>query len=224
MTGPLTLSGAPTDNLHAATKLYVDSAMPLGAIIEYGGTVAPTGWHLCDGTAHGSAALQSLIGSANTPDLRDLFIVGAGSTYADKATGGAATVTLTAAQSGVPAHDHVITVDANGVAHTHSIAHDHPATGTDSGNLAKILGDTNRLGALVGGSDYFTADTTVMAVSTAQHAHTVDIPAYAGDSGAASATSHGHTADAAANATASAASAHENRPPYYALTRIIKKV
>lgn len=39
----------------------------------------PAGWHLCDGTS-------------GTPDLRDRFIVGAGSTYALNATGGSAAV------------------------------------------------------------------------------------------------------------------------------------
>lgn len=45
----------------------VTPSTPIGTIVMYGGTVAPAGWHLCNGTAHGSTALQAVIGSANTP-------------------------------------------------------------------------------------------------------------------------------------------------------------
>lgn len=53
------------------------SGVPNGAIIMWSGTVAtiPDGFSLCDG-------------SNGTPDLRNRFVVGAGSTYAVGATGG----------------------------------------------------------------------------------------------------------------------------------------
>ena len=54
----------------------------------------PSGWYLCNG-------------QNGTPDLRDRFIVGAGSSYAVGATGGAAQVTLTVDQ--IPAHEHTYT-------------------------------------------------------------------------------------------------------------------
>jgi hypothetical protein len=69
------------------------------------------GWHLCDGTL-------------GTPNLRNSFVVGAGSTYAVGATGGAATVTL--ATGNLPAHNHGVTITDNG--HTHAISqspHNH---------------------------------------------------------------------------------------------------
>lgn len=70
--------------------------MPQGAIIMWNGSVAalPNGWQLCDGTA-------------STPDLRDRFIVGAGSTYSVGSTGGAAEVALTVDQ--LPSHTHSYT-------------------------------------------------------------------------------------------------------------------
>lgn len=82
---------APTTPGHLTNKAYVDQSMPIGAIITYGGTVAPPGWHLCDGTAHGSAALQAITGSPNTPNLLDRFIVAAGWSYAQGSIGGVST-------------------------------------------------------------------------------------------------------------------------------------
>lgn len=65
----------------------------------------PSGWSLCNG-ANG------------TPDLRNRFIVGAGSTYAVGLTGGADTVTLTVTQ--MPEHNHTGSTSSNG-AHTHTV-------------------------------------------------------------------------------------------------------
>lgn len=68
-------------------------AIPSGVIVMWSGSIAdiPTSWALCNG-------------SNGTPDLRDRFIVGAGSSYAVAATGGEATHTLTIAE--MPAHTH----------------------------------------------------------------------------------------------------------------------
>ena len=72
------------------------SLFPVGGIILWSGSVAsiPTGWALCDGTN-------------STPDLRDRFVVGAGSTYSVDDTGGADSVTLTTSQ--IPSHTHSYT-------------------------------------------------------------------------------------------------------------------
>jgi hypothetical protein len=78
------------------------TALPSGIISLWYGSIAsiPSGWALCDG---------SVAGSITTPDLRDRFIVGAGTggSYAVGATGGSTTSgphTLTAAQ--MPTHTH----------------------------------------------------------------------------------------------------------------------
>ncbi|MBU0478297.1 prepilin-type N-terminal cleavage/methylation domain-containing protein [bacterium] len=67
------------------------TGVPSGTIAMWSGASAPSGWDLCDGTN-------------GTPDLRDRFIVGAGSSYAVGATGGENTHTLTIAE--MPAHSH----------------------------------------------------------------------------------------------------------------------
>jgi len=76
--------------LAAASRL-----VPPGVIVMWSGSIAniPSGWALCDGTN-------------GTPDLRDRFIVGAGSSYAVGAKGGAAEVTLTVDQ--MPSHRHSV--------------------------------------------------------------------------------------------------------------------
>jgi hypothetical protein len=60
-----------------APKKDGGDSFPKGGIIMWAGAVAaiPTGWALCDGTN-------------GTPNLRDKFVIGAGSTYAVAATGG----------------------------------------------------------------------------------------------------------------------------------------
>ena len=57
----------------------VGGITPIGGIILWSGSTAsiPSGWALCDG-------------NNGTPDLRNKFIVGAGSTYNVNATGGSA--------------------------------------------------------------------------------------------------------------------------------------
>lgn len=81
-----------------ATKGYVDNAVsgvPSGVIVMWSGTASaiPSGWALCNG-------------QNGTPDLRDRFVVGAGSTYAVGAKGGEATHTLTVDE--MPKHGHRI--------------------------------------------------------------------------------------------------------------------
>jgi len=52
-----------------------------GMIMMFSGNTAPSGWAFCDG-------------QNGTPDLRDRFVVGSGSTYSLNATGGSADATL----------------------------------------------------------------------------------------------------------------------------------
>ena len=88
----------------------------------WSGSIAsiPSGWVLCNG-------------SSGTPDLRNRFVVGAGSTYAVGATGGSA--------------------DAIVVSHTHSAS--STTTATDSGHQHVIgiqggNGNVNSANSLVG--------------------------------------------------------------------------
>lgn len=67
--------------------------VPSGFIGMWSGTEIPTGWYLCNG-------------ENGTPDLRDRFILGAGTKYAVGGSGGSETITLTVDQ--MPSHNHSI--------------------------------------------------------------------------------------------------------------------
>ena len=89
-----------TNDTNYITAAQVPTSFVTGMILMYTGTTAPTGWALCDGTN-------------GTPDLRNRFIVGQGSTYSINSTGGLHEVTLTSAQ--MPSHEHSTNIDGSHV-------------------------------------------------------------------------------------------------------------
>lgn len=147
----VTSSAAELNKLTGVTATTSDlntRLMPSGGIIMWSGAIVsiPSGWYLCNG-ANG------------TPDLRDRFVVGAGTTYAMGATGGAATVTLTTAQ--IPAHTHTVsgTTSTDG-AHTHTEQnYSSNGTGDGSGPGASCCG-----GSIV--------NSGVQTLSAGSHSHT----------------------------------------------------
>ena len=154
-------------------------------------------------------------GSSGTPDLRDRFVVGAGSTYSVAATGGANTVTLSASE--IPSHTHSFsgTTSSSG-SHTHSAstsssgAHTHPPS-VGSTYLVNNTGGTPT--ALEAGATFFTGGNSGgQTASAGSHTHTVTVN---------SDGSHTHTVSGTTGSSGSG-SAHENRPPYYALCYIMK--
>ena len=209
--------------------------VPSGVIALWSGTVAsiPTGWVICDG-------LNS------TPNLTGLFVVHAdadtGGTYNVGATGGSNTVTLT--ESEIPGHTHTISGNTStGGDHTHTLSgntgnsgnHTHNGSTSntgdhnhnlimwnyqDGGNGVSGNPRTGQQGTPNGGnysggvgnagahSHNFTT------AAGGDHSHTLS-------GNAASAGSHSHTLSATAASTGGG-SAHENRPPYYALAYIMK--
>lgn len=175
-----------------ASPSVLNNPVPAGFIGMWSGAInaIPSGWLLCNG-------------SNGTPDLRDRFIVGAGSTYAVGNTGGSATVTLNESQ--MPSHTHVISATTGAAG-----AHTHTATVTDPGHVhtanQPLPGSTS---ASSGGS---TGQGTVRDTNSAVTGISVSIS---------SALDHTHSISASA-ATTGGGAAHENRPPYFALAYIMK--
>lgn len=166
------------DGLHAAD--IVSGGVLLGAILLWFGTLGGTDshrpmvggianedWHLCNGDT---------VGGVVTPDLRNRFVVGAGSTYAKGATGGATTASHThtagtllgaghvhAADLVVQAHDHSLsltsgtgsnttTVQAGAGATVPSTAHTHTTAGDTLNSGSNATGDTLSSGVAMSGS------------------------------------------------------------------------
>jgi microcystin-dependent protein len=131
--GSVTVSGSPI--------------MPTGAMLEYGGASAPTGWLLCNGAAVSRAtyaALFAVLGTTygagdgsttfNVPNKIDRVGVGAGSSYARGATGGAATATTDAAGS----HNHTGSTGGTAITTDQMPSHNHGIT--DPGHAHSTVG------------------------------------------------------------------------------------
>jgi microcystin-dependent protein len=119
-------ASAGTNNTQVATTAFVTTAVaasfPTGGIILWSGSIAsiPSGWALCNG-------------SNGTPDLRNRFVVGAGSTYAVNATGGSADAI-------VVSHTHTATSTVTDPGHNHEyfrVAAGSPQV--DGKDLASLL-------------------------------------------------------------------------------------
>jgi hypothetical protein len=112
------------DNIYGIVGATPPAATPIpsGGIFLWSGSIGsiPAGYVLCNG-------------SNGTPDLRDRFIVGAGSSYAVNATGGSA-------DSIVPTHTHAATSVVTDPGHVHNMGD------------AAVFGGTPRA-ASVGGSN-----------------------------------------------------------------------
>lgn len=146
LTGGLTLDGSAGTSGQVLVSAGTGNtptwgnAFVAGMIMLWSGSSAsiPSGWLLCNG-------------SNSTPDLRNRFVVGAGSTYAVDATGGSADAI-------VVSHTHTASVTDPG--HTHSIAGyafgasgpSQPNSGTDAYQVNRIVAATNTTGISVSNS------------------------------------------------------------------------
>jgi len=173
------------------------AAVPSGAIMIWYGSLAaiPSGWVLCDG-------------NNGTPDLRDVFVIGAGATYNPGNTGGTSSISVsigatTLTQAQMPSHTHIGTASDSG--HVHPISdptHEHSVVE----NTIFVLGGPNPQGVF--GTDH-TAQTnpasTGVSVQTGYANVSVGISTAGGDQ------SHTHSV-----------STGTNLPPFRALAYIMK--
>jgi microcystin-dependent protein len=177
--------------------------VPSGVILMWSGSIAtiPTGWLLCDGTN-------------GTPNLRDRFIVGAGTTYTVGETGGATHVAL--AQNELPAHTHTF----SGNTGTESAGHTHSGTTSAVGDHQHVLpssvwsNDPGGNFVVASGTGFWNQNLGGRLTDGAgNHSHSFTTS----DRSA----SHTHTFSGTTSSVGSGAS-HENRPPYFALAYIMK--
>ena len=131
------------DGIEAAHNL---GSIPAGAIVQYGGASAPTGWLLCDGSSvlrSTYAALFTAISTAygsvdgthfTLPDLRGRLPVGLG-THADVNALGDNDGSALADRR--PAHKHTV----NDAGHTHTVPE---ATSQNTNQNLAVVGDTIR--------------------------------------------------------------------------------
>lgn len=146
-TAPTATAG--TNNTQIATTAFVQAnGVPIGGIIMWGGLIVdiPSGWQLCDGTN-------------GTPNLRDRFVVGAGSTYATGASGGSKDAI-------VPIHTHAISDPG----HTHLVE-----------NYAGVSGGTPQINAstsATAGERTGVSTTGISVASTGEDTTNKNLPPY----------------------------------------------
>lgn len=189
VTGSMTVGGA---SIAAYVNALITTALPIGLIMLWSGSAAaiPAGWALCNG-------------SGGTPDLRDRFVVGAGSSYAVGGTGGSANAALVS-------HSH--TVSASGTtsgagAHSHSVndpTHAHGNVISASGATIVDLTDFDPPGgsAITYGGATSAASTGISLNSVGDHTHPVSVS--------------GGTSTDGSSAT------NANLPPFYALCYVMR--
>lgn len=182
----------------------IPPSIPSGIITMWSGSIAtiPPGWNLCDGTN-------------GTPDLRNRFVVGAGSSYGVGDAGGSNEVTLSSAQ--MPSHSHgggSLAVGSGG-GHSHGSgtlstntagSHTHTYSRMATSSVIKFWSDDTPANGVI--------TSTVDTSSSGSHSHSL--------SGSTSAAGdHSHSLSGS-TASQGGGAAHENRPPYYALAYIMK--
>lgn len=186
--------------------------LPTGTILDFGGTTAPTGFVLADGSSLDTTTYADLFAvygylyggagsSFNVPDLRGRVPAGKddmGGVAANRITGGTAlggsggaqTHLLTSAESGMPSHQHGGTTGTVSGDHTHNFTYDRSTNTTTTGGGLRVTGIAPSGGALPASTGGITANHT-----------------------------HGFATDFR---SANAASAHNNLQPYLLLNKIIK--
>ena len=162
----LTVSGNNTINGNLTvtgdtTISGILNIVPPGVIVMWSGSVAtiPSGWILCNG-------------SNGTPDLRDRFVIGAGSTYAVANTGGSKDAV-------VVSHNHTATSTVTDPGH----AHDFNTRGDDgvgTGAGYSVVGYNANIGAGTGNMSSATTGITVATTvnSTGSSGTNANLPPY----------------------------------------------
>jgi len=207
--------------------------VPVGTIAMWGGSSAPTGWLLCDGTStSGYTTLAGIVG-ATTPDMRGRFPIGDNSTLTLLGTGGS----LTIAEGNLPSHSHTFSATSGAMnqnatlshtvvdpQHTHGntdtvSAHLHDDTREGTTGTSAVSHSHNEDGTAVSigvGGGEFGSDTTDAGGS---HAHSIP-SASTGISVNAHDVSHTHSVSGTTGTGSGSGTAYY--PPHLVVNYIIK--
>jgi hypothetical protein len=189
---PPTIGGSMIYTVANLTQSALNAiAFPVGTVLMFNGLIGniPAGFQICDGTN-------------GTLDLRDMFVIGAGSTYAVGASGGLASTTSGPGGTHTPTIQGTVLTEAQLPSHTHFIATDLEYSGGGNQDLSA----SNRAYRSTNGGPG--GDTQYILRGTVAAAATIGLTSAAG-----SGSTHTHVADAVPDHTHSVATL----PPYRAL-------
>lgn len=101
--------------------IFAQNGVPTGSIMPFVGSVAPNGWLLCDGSTFAdnanTANLKALLGGTTTPNLRGLFLRGAG-----QGTNGTGPAIKSVQLDDIKSHLHKVDITtSNNGSHSHTI-------------------------------------------------------------------------------------------------------
>lgn len=212
-----TITAEQYNDLRTDVASVLESAVPVGTVVMWAGNSVnvPSGWALCDGSAISRTTYEDLYalqgnvfgggdGSTtfNLPDMRDRFVVGAGTSYSSNSKGGATSVNI--------AHTHTVN------AHTHSVGnHTH-----DQGSLVALVNHQNDRTYMKSTPYSWSADCANYTGSSHANAYIsgrgADVVGSTGSAGASTTSSNGSSTGSGGSASL------ENRPPYIGILYIIK--
>lgn len=249
MTGQLHLFGDPLNVNDAARKGYVDALLPVGVMLPFTGQVAPAGsWALCNGASLATATYPKAFavlgyrygGSGGTfmiPNMAGRFPIGMDAAQTEfSATGkkgGTFTVPIPLHSHPMPhTHEHPHT---HPIPHVHSIAHDHAQVNTSNplqGHRHDMsMRQTNAPGTTGSVMQAGTSGTTFAGVTgndDTVHQHAVNLPSFAGDSGATKTPNSGAVSEATTGGTSAASTSNagtsgvEMQPPFVVINYILR--
>ena len=125
------VTSAIQTQLNTIVNTTIPNATPVGTIVMFGGTGAPTGWLLCNGQSTASYTALAAVVGANVPDLMGRAPIG----YGDSADSGITTRSTIGAKVGVEE----VTLDTTQIpSHSHNIS---PAMIVGGGHLASGTGN-----------------------------------------------------------------------------------
>ena len=187
-----------TLNVYGEVQQHSAALVPVGGISMWTGSTIPAGWALCNGSPYTKLAGGTIV----SPDLRDRFIVGTGGSYTAGQTGGENSIALS--RSEIPSHQHEASSNGASIAISSSGAHEHEYDYIPKNGKGYVL-LYNSSNEVLGYGNWTQDDTE----GGGNHTHP-------------NSNFTGSTGSGSGLSGSSVGSAHENRPPYYAVAYIMK--